>query len=190
MQAMSLRGVARLCRFAPAGFWLLALICIAALGSTLVVHAREFRTADIQEEDHPAVQAVRHMGRSVTERTGGRHTLEVFHSGQLGDEGHTIQQTLAGIIDINRINVVEVGKIVPELNVLALPFLFRSADHLQKVVDGPIGDGILASLDPHGFVGSLFMMPAPARSTPRPSLCGRVDRKTRECATRAKSACD
>jgi hypothetical protein len=75
-----LRGVARLCRFAPAGFWLLALACIAALGSTLEVHAREFRTADIQGEDHTAVQAIGHMGRSVTERTGGRHTLEVTAS--------------------------------------------------------------------------------------------------------------
>ncbi|HMF24803.1 MAG TPA: TRAP transporter substrate-binding protein [Pseudolabrys sp.] len=153
---MSLRGAARLCRFVPADFWLLVLACMAALGSTLVVHAREFRSADIQEEDHPAVQAVRHMGRAVTERTGGRHTVEVFHSGQLGDEGNTIQQTLTGVIDINRINVVEIGKIVPELNVLALPFLFRSADHLQKVVYGPIGEEILATIEPHGFVGLAF----------------------------------
>ncbi len=29
------------------------------------------------------------------------------------------------------------------LNVLALPFLFRSIDHLYKVIDGPIGDEIL-----------------------------------------------
>jgi TRAP-type C4-dicarboxylate transport system substrate-binding protein len=51
---------------------------------------------DIQEADHPAVQAIEHMGRSVTERSGNRHTVRVFHSGQLGDEGRTIEQTLAG----------------------------------------------------------------------------------------------
>jgi tripartite ATP-independent transporter DctP family solute receptor len=132
------------------------MVLVAGLGATVMAHAREFRAADIQEADHPAVQAIEHMGGSVTERSGNRHTVRVFHSGQLGDEGRTIKQTLAGIIDINRINVVEIGKIVPELNVLALPFLFRSNDHLQKVIDGPIGDEILASLDPHGFVGLAF----------------------------------
>jgi tripartite ATP-independent transporter DctP family solute receptor len=152
---MSVGEFELLCRVALAGFWP-TMVLVAGLGATVMAHAREFRAADIQEADHPAVQAIEHMGRSVTERSGNRHTVRVFHSGQLGDEGRTIEQTLAGIIDINRINVVEIGKIVPELNVLALPFLFRSNDHLQKVIDGPIGDEILASLDPHGFVGLAF----------------------------------
>ena len=42
------------------------------------------------------------------------------------------------------------------LNVLALPFLFRSIDHLYKVIDGPIGDDILGSLEPDGFIGLTF----------------------------------
>jgi TRAP-type C4-dicarboxylate transport system substrate-binding protein len=37
-----------------------------------------------------------------------------------------------------------------------LPFLFRSADHLHRILDGPIGDDILQSLEPHGFVGLAF----------------------------------
>jgi Bacterial extracellular solute-binding protein, family 7 len=87
---------------------------IALLASTVLANAREFRAADIQEENHATVQAIRHMGQAVSERSGERHTVKVFHSGQLGDEGRTLEQTLAGIIDINRINVIEIGKIVPE----------------------------------------------------------------------------
>src|SRR6476619_4736242 len=37
-----------------------------------------------------------------------------------------------------------------------LPFLFRSADHLHRMLDGAIGDDILQSLEPHGFVGLTF----------------------------------
>ena len=37
-----------------------------------------------------------------------------------------------------------------------LPFLFRSADHLHRILDGAIGDDILQSLEPHGFVGLAF----------------------------------
>jgi TRAP-type C4-dicarboxylate transport system substrate-binding protein len=40
--------------------------------------------------------------------------------------------------------------------VLALPFLFRSFDHLHKVLDHAIGDEILASSQRHGFVGLTF----------------------------------
>jgi tripartite ATP-independent transporter DctP family solute receptor len=153
--AMSLIGVGLTSRFAPPSCWATSAL-IALLASTVLANAREFRAADIQEENHPTVQAIRRMGQAVSERSGERHTVKVFHSGQLGDEGRTLEQTLAGIIDINRINVIEIGKIVPELNVLALPFLFRSNDHLQKVIDGPIGNEILSSLDRHGFVGLAF----------------------------------
>jgi TRAP-type C4-dicarboxylate transport system substrate-binding protein len=132
--AMSLIGVGLTSRFAPPSCW--ATSALALLASTVLANAREFRAADIQEENHPTVQAIRHMGQAVSERSGERHTVKVFHSGQLGDEGRTLEQTLAGIIDINRINVIEIGKIVPELNVLALPSLFRSNDHLQKVSTG------------------------------------------------------
>ena len=42
------------------------------------------------------------------------------------------------------------------MNVLAMPFLFRSIEHLQKVLDGPIGSEILDSFEPYGFVGLAF----------------------------------
>jgi len=42
------------------------------------------------------------------------------------------------------------------MNVLAMPFLFRSIEHLQKVLDGPIGNEILSSFEPYGFVGLAF----------------------------------
>jgi TRAP-type C4-dicarboxylate transport system substrate-binding protein len=59
-------------------------------------------------------------------------------------------------IDISRVNAAEIGQLDPVLNVLALPFLFRSNDHLHNVIDGPIGNEILASLGSYGFVGLTF----------------------------------
>jgi len=118
--------------------------------------AREFRAADTQSEDYPTVQALLYMGRLVAERSGGRHQIQVFHSHQLGEEKETIEQTRAGAIDINRINGVLIGNFVPAMNVLAMPFLFRSIEHLEKVLDGPIGNEILNSFEPYGFVGLAF----------------------------------
>ncbi|MGY4173890.1 TRAP transporter substrate-binding protein [Bradyrhizobium sp. USDA 4529] len=120
------------------------------------VFAREFRTADTQNEDYPTVQALNYMDRLIAERTAGRHRIVVFHSRQLGEEKETLEQTRAGAIDLNRTNVALIGTMVPSVNVLAMPFLFRSPEHLQTVLDGPIGGEILNSLGDHGFVGLAF----------------------------------
>jgi tripartite ATP-independent transporter DctP family solute receptor len=133
----------------------LVVALLVTAGSTAAV-AREFRAADTQNEDYPTVQALRFMGRQVTERTGGRHEIKVFHTRLLGEEKETLEQTRAGAIDLNRINVALIGNIVPAMNVLALPFLFRSIEHMQKVLDGPIGTEILGSFEPYGFVGLAF----------------------------------
>jgi tripartite ATP-independent transporter DctP family solute receptor len=129
---------------------LLLAICVTSAA------AREFRAADTQTEDYPTVQALRYMGALISERTGGRHEIKVFHSRQLGEEKETIEQTRAGAIDLNRTNVALIGNFVPAMNVLAMPFLFRSIEHMQKVLDGPIGNEILGSFEPYGFVGLAF----------------------------------
>ena len=155
VRSLTISGFGLLGGFLPVlSYAVLALV--AGIGSTIVAEARDFRAADIQVESFSTVQALHYMDQLITERTAGRHRIMVFHSGELGDEGQTLKQTRAGIIAINRVNAVEIGQFAPLLNVLALPFLFRSNDHLHNVIDGPIGDEILASLASSDFVGLTF----------------------------------
>jgi len=131
---------------------------LAAFGIALAAPAvaRDFRAADTQTEDYPTVQALVFMDQLVNERTAGRHRIRVFHSRQLGEEKETIEQTRVGAIDLNRTNVAPIGSYVPEANVLALPFLFRSMDHLYRVLDGEIGADLLKSFEAYGFIGLTF----------------------------------
>lgn len=133
------------------GFIVLSWLLIASNAS-----AREFRVADTQPGDYPTVEALQYMGKLIAERTGNRHQLRVFHSRQLGEEKETIEQTRAGAIDLNRTNVAPIGGMVPLVNALAMPFLFRTSDHLYKVLDGPIGQQILDSFVPYGFIGLAY----------------------------------
>ncbi|WP_343299359.1 TRAP transporter substrate-binding protein [Bradyrhizobium yuanmingense] len=137
-------------------FVALLLVAVSSSMRTTSAVAREFRAADTQAEDYPTVQALRYMGALIAERTKGRHEIKVFHSRQLGEEKETIEQTRAGAIDLNRTNVALIGNFVPAMNVLAMPFLFRSIEHMQKVLDGPVGSEILGSFEPYGFVGLAF----------------------------------
>jgi tripartite ATP-independent transporter DctP family solute receptor len=134
------------------GFALAGALALAAGPSV----ARTFRAADTQLQDYPTVQALTLMGEIVRERTGGRHQIDVFHSRQLGEEKETIEQTRVGAIDINRVNAAPLASFAPEANVLAIPFLFRSVEHLHRVLDGPIGEGLLDGFARHGFVGLAF----------------------------------
>lgn len=136
--------------------WIAALAFGTMVLSSAAATAREFRSADNQVADYPTVQAVQFMAGLVSKRTGGRHSIQVFHSRQLGEEKDTIEATRVGAIDLNRINIVPLGAYVPSLNVLAMPFLFRSPEHLHKVLDGEIGRQILESFEPHGFIGLTF----------------------------------
>ena len=55
-----------------------------------------------------------------------------------------------------RINVAPLNNVVPETIVPALPFLFRSEEHMHAVLDGPVGDEILAAMEAQGMVGLAF----------------------------------
>ena len=96
------------------------------------------------------------MSELVSDRTQGRHRMIVYPGGVLGEQEATFEQTRTGGIDINRTNMAPLSSFVGTANIFGLPFLFQSADHLHRILDGAIGDDILHSLEPHGFVGLAF----------------------------------
>ena len=105
------------------------------------------RSSDTHPDGYPTVEAVKYFGELVKERTGGRYSVEVYHSAQLGEEKDTIEQVRSGVIDLNRISIAPFNGIIPETTVPSLPYLFRSEDHMHKVMDGEIGDQIGAAFE-------------------------------------------
>ncbi len=131
-----------------------ATLVIAAI--CLPATAKEFRSADVHPEDYPTVMAVKMMSEAIAKKTGGKHTIMVFTGNQLGGEKDTIEQTRIGALDLVRINVAPMNNICPETMIPTMPFLFRSVDHMRKVLDGPIGDQILKACETQGYVGLAF----------------------------------
>ncbi len=127
-----------------------------ALALALPAAARDFRSSDVHPKEYPTVQAVIHMGKLISERTGGKYDVKVFPQSALGSEKDTVEQTKLGALDMVRVNTAVFTAIAPETLVPSLPFLFKSKDHMRRVLDGPIGDDILAALEPQGFIGLAF----------------------------------
>ncbi|MBC7711771.1 MAG: TRAP transporter substrate-binding protein [Rhizobacter sp.] len=61
-----------------------------------------------------------------------------------------------GHIQMSQTYTTDLGKLSQSLYVLDLPFLFRSHDHAKKVLEGEIGDKLLASLTPSNIRGLAF----------------------------------
>jgi tripartite ATP-independent transporter DctP family solute receptor len=132
-------------------FHLPKMAAAAVVATTLMLSTASaqtvLRSSDTHPDGYPTVEAVKKFGELLSEKTNGQYTVEVFHSAQLGQEADTIEQTQFGVIDLNRISVGAFGTQVPEATVTQLPFIFRSAEHFHNVLDGPIGEEILASFE-------------------------------------------
>lgn len=118
--------------------------------------AREFRSSDVHPDDYPTVMAVKYMSEQLKAKTGGKDTIKVYPQSALGSEKDTIEQLKIGALDFVRVNVAAMNNICPATMVPTMPFLFRSTEHMRKVLDGAIGDEILASCAAQGYVGLAF----------------------------------
>src|SRR5262252_10301721 len=118
---------------------------IGALAQQKVV----LKATDVHPLGYPTVEAVLAMGRKLEAATSGRLSLQMYPSMQLGGEKEMIEQAQVGALAIARVSVGPMGTLVPELNVFNLPFMFRDDAHMEKVIDGPIGDELLKKLSDH-----------------------------------------
>jgi len=131
-----------------------------ALATSLMLGAAAAQTvlksSDTHPDEYPTVEGVKYFGELIKERTGGRYAVEVYHSAQLGEEKDTIEQVRSGVIELNRVSMAPFNGTVKESIVPALPYIFRSEDHMHKVMDGAIGEQIAKAFEDAGLVVLAF----------------------------------
>lgn len=110
-----------------------------------------FTYAENQAEDYPTTLGAYKFAELVNERTGGRIEILVNAGGSLGDERTVIEQMQFGGIDFARVSLSPLAGVVPKLDVLQMPFMYTSSDHMWRVLDGEIGDDFLNSFDGSGL---------------------------------------
>ena len=95
-----------------------AALAVAGCGRT----ERALNSADAHASDYPTVQGVQAMADMIAERSGGRLSMKIFAGGQLGSERDTLELTVFGALDLNRVNLAPLNSIASETVVPALPF--------------------------------------------------------------------
>jgi len=114
--------------------------------------AEDWRAWNIHTDGHPNTAAMDRFAELVAEKTGGEVNVEVFHGGVLGSQPDALEQVQLGAIDAGNFNLGPIGPIVKEANLVSLPFIFRSVDHMFRVMDGPAGDQVSAAMGEAGIL--------------------------------------
>jgi tripartite ATP-independent transporter DctP family solute receptor len=130
-----------------------------ALGLALTLAAPAFAQQEIKlahglapaPESHHGIAAAT-WGKAITDGTGGRYTVREFPASALGGEREMIEGVQLGTIDAAIVSSGVLGNFVPSIGVVDIPFLFRDAAHARAVLDGPIGQEMLAEFDGSGLV--------------------------------------
>ena len=134
------------------GAALLAALAIAPNGA----NAREFTFSDVQSADYPTVRAVRHLSDLLSKRSDRRLSISGSGYSDPDTETYTLAQLRSGTLDMARMTLTPFHDQVPMTMVLSLPFLFRSAAHSRRILDGPVGESILKDLEAQGVIGLCF----------------------------------
>jgi len=144
-----------------------ALFALCALDDAALAQQKlVLKASDVHPAGYPTVVAVENLGKKLEKSTNGRLSVQMFAAMQLGGEKEAIEQAQVGALQIARVSVGALGPVIDDLNVFNLPFLFRNTAHMQKVIDGPIGQELLDKVtnNRNAALVGLAWMDAGARS--------------------------
>src|SRR6185437_1091214 len=88
----------------------------------------------------------------VARRTQGRYQIEQYPNAELGGEVEMMKGVQLGTVDLAFITGAPMPSFVPEIGVFGIPFLLRDAAHAHAVLDGPLGDALLAKFAAKGMI--------------------------------------
>ncbi len=148
-------------------FAALALLPLLVVGcdDTTVAGPRRLVLANVHPAGYPTAEALRGLAVAVEADAGLREAVEIDLQlgGVLGGEKEVLEKVQYGGVAMACTSVAPMAEFAPTLGVLTLPYLFRDREHFWSVLDGPLGDELLAGLEDHGLVG-LAWYDAGARS--------------------------
>ena len=130
----------------------LSLALAVLVGTT----AASGQTPTVVRLSHPT-PATSHYGvgsqafcAELEKRTTGRYKCQI--QAGANDERASVEAVQLGTLDITNTSTGPVSNFVPEVGIVDIPFLFRDYDHARRVLDGPIGQDILAKFPSKGLI--------------------------------------
>jgi tripartite ATP-independent transporter DctP family solute receptor len=105
---------------------------------------------------HPTQTVATKFAEMVAQKTNGAVKIQVYAGGQLGSEVNIVSGMTTGIVDMAFHTTGFLESFFPRVQVLDLPFVFRDAATAEHLLDGPIGQSLLADMPAKGIYGFVW----------------------------------
>ena len=138
--------------------WSLAALVACTFGGTASAQYKAtMKLASATPMDHPYNVGAKKFADLIKERTQGRIEIKIYPAGQLGKgEREMTEGVQQGAIDLVVTSTGPMGGFSPSINILDFPFLFRDYQHVDSVLDGPIGRRLLDDFEKANLKGLAF----------------------------------
>jgi C4-dicarboxylate-binding protein DctP len=128
------------------GISLLALLTLA-VGADYTI-----KFSHVVSPDTPKGKAANYFAKRVEELSHGRIKVEVYPNGQLGSDKVILRKLKFNTVQMAAPSFSKFTGLVPQLALFDLPFLFKDANHLHRVLDGEVGHYLLGLVSKKGYV--------------------------------------
>jgi C4-dicarboxylate-binding protein DctP len=107
--------------------------------------------------DTPKGKAAEFFAKKADELTKGKVKVEVYGNSTLYKDKEEMEALQLGAVQMLAPSLAKFGPLgVKEFEVFDLPYIFDSSDDLHKVTAGPVGQQLLAKLEPKGIKGLAY----------------------------------
>jgi tripartite ATP-independent transporter DctP family solute receptor len=130
-----------------------SLLAALAAPATAQIKERAFKVGIGLSDDHPQALAVKHFGEQLAAKSGGKMTAKLFASGALGNDVTMTSALRGGTLEMTVPDSSTLVSLVRPFGVINLPLTFNTEAEADAVLDGPVGQKLLAMLPDKGLVG-------------------------------------
>ena len=135
----------------------IAAILLIAVSFAGAAPKYNWKLASVLPDSHPVHQALVYFADELARKSNGDIRLLLFPAGQLGQEKDYIEAIKIGSLEFAKVSSGPVGQYAPTFQVISLPLIWRSLEHQHSVLQGAIGDRLMADLNKAGYKGLAFM---------------------------------
>ncbi len=102
---------------------------------------------------HSVHKAMLYFGERLEEISEGRFKVQIYPSQQLGTERQCLELLQIGSLDMTKVSAGVLENFSPSIKVFGIPYMFKDKEHTFRVLDGPIGDELLAGTEKYWLKG-------------------------------------
>ncbi len=127
-------------------------VCLAAGASAAEFQSRTFKLGHVIADDHPAALGAKRWAELLDKGSDGKFKVRVHGNGSIGGDVQMTSAVQGGVQELGIITSSPMASVVREIGLLDLPFTFQTAQEVDAVLAGKVGESIAAKMEEKGIV--------------------------------------